>query len=636
MYKREFEKARPIPMDKARYMRQTAFTTIRYLIDAIVELTTNSDDSYKRLEQAGAEVEGKIIIRTRRLKYNKCEILEVTDFGEGMDKDKLEKALTFAGATSGFEEGRSVRGLLGRGLKEAIIALGKAEIYTIKDDELCIANVWWDEKEGLLFEPLEKPYPPSEEEREDIGIIERNGTVVRITVTNEKIKCPDYKTFWPQVANHYALRSINSATNREVILKFESPEKGGSKIERPISYEMPKGKKILDQSIKILSYGDNVEIKIYESDEELESPYNNPFARAGLLIKTSGAILDNQLFKYQSEKAGCFFFGEVIWEGLAGRLRKEDWGVITPDRTGINWRHQYSGALRDEIEKILEPLIEKKKEQIEIKPSAPPSEKLEKLNKDVCSLLNKLAKEHFAELPPDIEPGEEIEELTIKPPHANIEVDKERYFSVYAPIDILNPAAGYYKVETKSNNPTYIQVLDPSVELKPHRRYPDLYYYGNFRVIGKIENQEATITCKLGGHTATAVVRVTKPKKGKKRKKLAGAKGGFFHDIRSDLEDNPPQRVRYDEINRIIWVYVRFPVVKKYFEDNLNLKSDESKPMYAELVGEAFCEFAARYSVEHGNPPIMGDPINAFTIAMDNAQKKYLHIIHEAVFKHKL
>lgn len=59
-------------------------------------------------------------------------------------------------------------------------------------------------------------------------------------------------------------------------------------------------------------------------------------------------------------------------------------------------------------------------------------------------------------------------------------------------------------------------------------------------------------------------------------------------------------------------------------------------PMYAELVGEAFCEFIARYDADRGNPPAMGDPISAFMIAMDNAQKKYLYQIHEAVFKHKL
>lgn len=638
MKKREFEKARQIPIDKARVMRQFSLTTIRYLIDAIVELITNSDDSYKLLEQENVVVKGKIIVEIHRLKYGKCEEVKVIDFARGMDKNKLEQALTFAGATSGFEAGRSVRGLLGRGLKETIIALGKAEIYTIKEDKLCISNVWWDEKVGLMFEILENPYSPSKGEREEIGIIEGNGTVVMITGINEKIKCPDYKTFHSQITNHYALRDINSATNnnREVILRFESPEKAGLKIEKHISYEMPKGKKILEKSIKIPGYGDVVKIKIYESEKELESPYNNPYARAGLLVKASGAILDSQFFKYQSERAGCFFFGEVIWEGLAGRLRKEDWGVINPDRTGINWHHQYCEVLRGEIEKILMPLIENKKKQIEVKPSAPPSEKIEKLNKDICSLLNKLAKENFTEPPPDIDPDEKIEELTIKPQYANIEIDKERCFSVYAPLDILNPTARYYRVETKSNNPIYIQVLDPNVKLHPHRKYPDLYYYGNFRVIGRIVNQEATITCKLNEHIATTVVRVAKLKKGKKKKKLTGAKGGFFHDIKSKSEPNPTQRVRYDEANRIIFVYTKFPGVKKYFEDNLNLKIAESKPMYAELIGEAFCEFAARYSVEHGTLPIMSDPIDAYTIAMDNSQRKYLHLIHEAVFKHRL
>lgn len=637
MNKREFEKARQIPIDKARVMKQFSLTTIRYLIDAIVELITNSDDSYKLLEQENVGVKGKIIVQIRRLKYSICEKLKLIDFAQGMDKNKLEQALTYAGATSGFEEGRSVRGLLGRGLKETIIALGKAEIYTIKDDKLCIANVWWDEKAGLMCELLENPYSASEGEREEIGIIEGNGTVVMVTVINEKIKCPDYKTFLSQITNHYALRDINSATNREVILRFESPEKDGLKIEKPISYEMPtKRKKILEKSIKIPGYGDVVKIKIYESEKELESPYNNPYARAGLLVKTSGAILDNQFFKYQSERASCFFFGEVIWEGLAGRLREEDWGVINPDRTGINWHHQYCEALRGEIEKILIPLIENKKKQIEVKPSVPPSEKIEKLNKHVCSLLNKLAKEHFTEPPPDIDPDEKIEELTIKPQYANIEIDKERCFSVYAPIDILNPTAGYYRVETKSNNPVYIQVLDPNIELQPHRKYPDLYYYGNFRVIGRIKNQEATITCRLDEHIATTVVRVAKLKKGKKKKKLTGAKGGFFHDIKSNVEPNPIQRVRYDKTNGIIFVYVKFPGVKRYFEDNLNLKIVESKPMYAELIGEAFCEFAARYSVDHGTLPIMGDPINAYTISMDNSQREYLHLIHEAVFRHKL
>ncbi len=628
----ELEEVQDLPIDP-RLAIQTSYATIRYLIDAIVELVTNSDDSYKRIEQEGVKVKGKIIIRTRRLRYGKCEKLEVIDFAEGMSKEQLKKALKFAGEASGFEKGKSVRGFFGRGLKEAILALGKGEIYTIKDSKLSKA-VLWKERNRPKYRPPKESHAPSKEEREENGIIEGNGTLVRITVTNEKIKCPGYKTFLSQLTKHFSLRDINSTTNRKVILEFESPEKHGLKRTCPISYNAPKDKKVVEKPIILPDYGDNVEIKIYESDEELESPYNNPFAGAGLLIKTSGAILDNQLFKYEHEKAGCFFFGEVIWPNLVERLRREE-SLLDLNRVGIEWKHEVCQSLQNEIEKILGPLIEKKKKQLEIKPSIPSSEKISKLNKDVCSLLNRLAKKHMFELPPgdELSDGEEtkIKILTIKPPYANIEINKERYFSVYAPIDILAPAP-YYQAEVSSNN-LHIQILDSIVKLNSHPKYSNIYY-SRFRIIGRINGEEATITCKLGDHTATATAKVAPPGKIGKRK---GAKGGFFHDIKPDLEENPDQRVRYDENNRIISIYTKFPGVKKYFQDNLDFKSDESKPMYAELVGEAFCRFTARYDVEHGKPPIMGgDQIGAFAIAMNNSQKKYLHLIHEAVFKHKL
>lgn len=636
MNKREFEneleKEQDLPIDP-KLAIQTSYGTIRYLIDAIVELVTNSDDSYKRLEQKGVEVVGKIIIRTRRLKYGKCKKLEVIDFAEGMDKEQLKESLRFAGEASGFWEGKSVRGFFGRGLKEAILALGRGEIYTIKDDKLSKAILW---KEGNKpkYRPPKESHTPNKEEREKIGIMEGNGTVIRITVTNEKIKCPDYKTFLPQATNHYALRDINSAINREVILVFESPEKH-RKDTYLISYKTPKGKMIFDGSIKIPDYGDDVEIRIYESDEGLESPYNNPFARAGLLIKTSGAILDNQLFKYEHEKAGCFFFGEVLWPNMAERLRKEE-SLLNLNRVGIEWEQEICQFLQKKIEEISEPFLEEKRKQFEVKPITAPSEKINKLNRAICSLLNRLAKKHFSELPPDIGPGEKIEELTIKPPYANIEIDKERIFSVYAPISILDIGARPYKIEVESSNPTYIQVLNPIVELQPHRKYPVLFY-GNFRVIGRIDKEEATITCKLDEHTATADVRVAPPGKIGKRKKPTGAGGGFFREIKPDLEENPDQRVRYDKNSRIIWFFVKFPGVNKYFEENLNFKSEESKLMYAELIGEAFCKFTARDDIDEARIPVIrGDAIGAFIVAMNISQKKYLHQIHEAILKHKL
>lgn len=634
MDKRKFEKARPIPMDAGRVQSQST-ATIRYIVDAIVELVTNSDDSYKRLEERGTATKGDIKVYIQRVKGNKCKKLAVTDLAEGMDRDEVEKALTFAGATSGFEERRSVRGLFGRGLKEVITALGRAQIYTIKDNESCIANVWWDAKEGLMYELLESPYTPTKEEREEIGIIEGNGTVVRISVTSERIICPTLKTLLPQVNKHYALRDINSTTNRKIKLEFESPQKGKLKDFKIVSYQAPEGTEIVAETINLPSYGDDVELRIYESKEALESPYNNPQARAGLLIKTSGAILDNQLFEYQSEEAGRFFFGEVICDGLAERLREGDWGVIAPDRTGINWRHQYCELLRKKVEDVLEPYIEKKKKQLEAKPTAPPPEKTRKMLNKVCSLLNRLVKQELSELPAIDRPGKEpLKELTIIPEKANIE--RERFFSVYAPLDILDsPLLQYYQAKVKSDNP-YIQVLNPRVKLKVSRKYPNLYYDGSFIATGSIKDEEATITCTLGEHTATAKVRVAKLKPRGKRRKLR-RQGGFFREIKADSRENPHQRASYDENNRIIWIFVRFPVVAKYLDERLSPETLEGKTMLAELVGEVYCRFTARQKIETGIEYItLTDPIDSFYRAVTDLQKKSLHLIHEAIFRHKL
>jgi len=263
-----------------------------------------------------------------------------------------------------------------------------------------------------------------------------------------------------------------------------------------------------------------------------------------------------------------------------------------------------------------------------------------KLNRDLCSLLNKLAKEHLSDLPPGPEPGEKIEELTIKPAYANIPLNEVRVLSVYAPIFILGKETGDFKVQVTSSNAPHILVLNPVVKLERHRKYPSLFY-GYFRVVGKTDKEEATITCRFGEHTATANVRVAPPKtRPPKTEEPKGSKGGYFREIRADRDEKPEQRVRYDEKVGTIWISVNFPGIKRYFEDNLDFKSEESKLMYAELIGEAFCKFTARYDIEKGRALVMGDSrdaiMEAFIKAMNSSQKSYLHRIHEAVLKHKL
>ncbi|MBI4824717.1 MAG: ATP-binding protein [Nitrospirae bacterium] len=417
-------------------VKQMSLGTIRSFPDAIVELVTNCDDSYKRLEEEKISCHGEIKISILRLKGGICKELVAIDFAEGMDRNQLEKALSFGGETSGFERGKSVRGLFGRGLKETIIALGKGTIYTIRDNKLSIAELWWDETErSAKYKITTESYVPSPEARRKIGIQE-NGTHVKIFVTNPKIKCPDYKTIKSQLCNHFALRDISSSSNRKVQLVFESPEKAELKQTTSILYEKPEGEEILTKSVTLPNFGDEVRIKVFESDSELESPYNNPFFISCLLIKSRGAILDNQLFKFSTEKAGWYFFGEVICDGIYEKVRQGDYGLIDPNRGGIEWKHQDCQILQNEIEKILQPFIEKKREELSKgKPQVKVSEKTKKMLQRICQLLNKFAKLELEKEPIIEDIGdEEIKDIMIKPPKANIEVDKERWFSVYIPL----------------------------------------------------------------------------------------------------------------------------------------------------------------------------------------------------------
>lgn len=615
-----------------RIVKQMSLATIRSFPDAIVELVTNCDDSYKRIEEIGIECPGLIGIFIERLKGGECKELEVRDNAEGMDKNQLEESLKFGGETSGFEKGKSVRGLFGRGLKETIIALGKGIISTIKDNKMVIAELWWDERDrGAKYRITEEIYNPSTEEGKNI----EKGTYVKIVVTNKEIKCPDSKKLVPQICNHFALRDINSSNKREVWINFKSPEKGKRELSR-ISYEVPEGKEIFSKSVILPHFGDEIIIKIFESDFELDSPYNNPYSKAGLLIKSGGAILDKQLFKFSTEKAGCYFFGEVICNGIYERVKNGDFGLVDPNRTGIEWKHQYCQILQNEIEKILQPLIESKREELSKgKPPAKVSEKTQKMLNKICQLLNKFAKLELEETPDiELKKGEEkeIKDIMIKPPKAYIEVNKERIFSVYIPFKQIGIIP---KVKVISSNSEKISVLDPEINnFRSHQKIP-LLLIDRFRVIGREVGATGTITATYEESRATAGVNVVPEQKEiKKKRELHIPKGGFFSEVRPDLENDPPQRVAYESGK--IKIFVKFPMVQQYLNEKLEPKVNEGKVILAELMGEVFCRFTARKKVDRGDYPIIpGAEIDTFNRALNDMQKEYLHKIHEVILIEK-
>lgn len=645
----------PIPKP-SRLIKQQAEATIQSLIDAVVELGTNSDDSYIRLESEKGKHTGQIEIYVSREKGGRVKEFYIKDFAEGMSKEDLEKAIAYGEEASRFIEGKSVRGLLGRGLKEAILGLGEGEIFTRKNDILNIAKIWWDSKQRKalyeIFENLNYNSPLLEIEK---FIQQReNGTLIRIKVKNERITIPEYERFKTQISDHYALRDINSSERRKINLIFFDLRKK-VKNEVKIEFQEPEGELIIDRVVKIPRYGDQIHVKIKESPQLLttKSPRIESWSKAGILIKTKGAILDNQLFRYDNDPVSYYFFGEVYCEGIAQRIRDgiiqgRESEIIDLTRKGLNWRSSYCQTIQKSIEKILEPLIQEKKKELEQgeKREIPQSRK--KMMDKLCDLLNQLAKKEIEEWEGPGAAPEKIEKLTIIPPQANIELNNPKLFAIYAPEELIEKAGSKVSISSESG---YIKILVPSskrlvltlnIDLVKHPKKLETWY-GSFNIIGKEIGKETFIHCQLGDQWVEAGVKVVEPRVAEKKeeKEQKKKKGGLFSGIEPDSMFDPLQRARYIKDTGEIKISINFPGVKEYLGPGFKgIETKEGRVMLAELIGEIFCRTIAQQKIERGEAPYPSGAgpdteIPAFLTTVNELQKKYLDTIHKVAFNYK-
>jgi len=648
----------PIPKP-SRLIKQQAEATIQNLIDAVVELVTNSDDSYIRLESEEKKNTGQVEIYVSREKGGRVKEFYIKDFAEGMSKEDLEKAIAYGEEVSRFIEGKSVRGLLGRGLKEAILGLGgEGEIFTIKNGILNIAKIWWDDKQRKalyeIFENSSHNFRPPEIEK--FIRQKENGTFIRIIkVKNEKIRIPEYEGLKTQILNHYALRDINSSQKRDISLIFVDLKKKGSRVESKIEFQEPKGELVFNKLVRIPRYGDKIQVKIKEAPQPLttKSPRFEPWNNAGILIKTKGAILDNQLFRYDNDPAAYYFFGEAYCEGIAQRIQEgvKQWKeteIIDEKRKGLNWHSSYCQAIQKTIEKILEPLVQKKKKELEGREEKAIPQSRKKMMDKLRDLLNQLAKKEFEEWEGPGEPPEKIEKLTVIPPQANIELNKPKLFTIYAPEELIVKAGSKVSISSES---AYIKILVPSskqlvlcwnINLIKHPKKLEMRY-GSFKIVGKELGKETFIHCKLGNQWVDAGVKVVEPKtvEEKEEREKKKKKGGLFSEINPDPTSDPTQRAQYIRDTGEIKIYINFPGIKEYLGSRLKgIETREGKVILAELIGEIFCRTMAQQKIERGQAPYPSGAgpdaeIPAFLATVNELQKKYLDKIHRVALNYK-
>ena len=166
-----------IEVDPRHTMRSIKSAIQGSVIKTLVELITNSNDSYTRIEESGENVDGEIMITFE--KNGNRGNFSVIDNAEGMSHEEIKSKLTKYGvATSGLKDGFSVRGYFGQGVKDALISMIDGEIHSIKNDIYTCCRLY--EEDHKPSYAIEFPIPVTNQIRKKLSITE-NGTVAKFS-----------------------------------------------------------------------------------------------------------------------------------------------------------------------------------------------------------------------------------------------------------------------------------------------------------------------------------------------------------------------------------------------------------------------------------------------------------------------
>jgi len=297
----------PEPLD---YTRRHGYLTAQYAIrdvyDALVELITNSDDSYDRINKT----DGQILIEVEHRYKGNSKVI-VRDRAEGMTLDEMRKKIKKVGDFTGG----GGRGFMGRGAKDCA-ALGKVTFESVKDNYYHKCEVL----PSMEFVPYLPSSKATDEIRKKLGIPRGNGTVVTIEV-NQNIRVPRHETLLSELPKLFALRDImHKDSERKVLLRNLNEN-----TLDPLIYNDPPGEKIVDEPFEVPYYpGISAHLVIYKAPEPLEDPPDKRFRRTGFLIKGERAIHEITLFtnEFENDHYAHFYFGKVTCPFI-DRLCKE-------------------------------------------------------------------------------------------------------------------------------------------------------------------------------------------------------------------------------------------------------------------------------------------------------------------------
>ncbi|GAA3687461.1 hypothetical protein GCM10023081_26010 [Arthrobacter ginkgonis] len=329
---------------------------------ALVELVTNSDDSYSRQEESGVPVAGRIHLGYDR--HHTGAVLTVTDQAEGMPFDEAVGILTYGGAHSPLSRGEGYgRGYFGRGLKQAIFGLGHGWIETIRDGRYTRVDVFRGEGGGYLYDDGGTDRAAGPADRERLGI-EDSGTRVTIVVDNPHVRITQYTTLLQSLSDNIYLRDV--LERRLVEMTSGRPGTEPYRGER-VRFEEPASLLLLgpEQPGSFTHEGQEYPFTVtLKRAKDVELALRGDERTNGLVVISGTAALDCQLFDFENQVGTEYLFGTVRCSALTEMLGQGQ-AIISDEREGLNPKDPFVADFSRAVSRMVSGHVLAEKEKLD-------------------------------------------------------------------------------------------------------------------------------------------------------------------------------------------------------------------------------------------------------------------------------
>jgi hypothetical protein len=592
------------------------------LMKGFLELITNSDESYARLEARGLQAEGRIEIEINRRPRTNQTTIRVIDWAEGMNETQLERCVGSYGEDTSGQVGR---GIFGMGLKDTINAFGEGTIIAFKEGlkhKCVLTNV-----EDLEIKP---PRVITSADKKDF----RNttgGTIVEILVQNPRVRIPLVDSLRQQLQMHVCLRGIMGDLSRKVVLR---DLRSGSAAD--LAYRLPDGELLLD-TVK-LELPNFPEITATLAVRRASGP--EPLSQGGsgrtggILITSRRTYHEATLFGFDDDPYAARLFGELRCDQIYD-LQAAGEPIVDKNRNGLRKDHPLTKELFDAARAAVGKIVSAEKEKEKQKQRSLEKEETLRRFKEAVRNLNQIASKELQVGGAGSGDGP-VGEREMRTPVDGFEFIPDTYRIVLAEHDNLklrvqvDGSTGIAvgdSIEVSCDNPS-IKILNPNPLIPGLLRADPPISVVRIAVEGLQANAQGFVTAKHGGKTAIAAVEVVSTKKQQEHQ----PRGGLFKDIRYEERADMPVRSRFEKSEGLIWINTLGPSVDLYFgPGGEGQELPANQLLVAELVTEQACREIARVKRETKTldiPPGI-DELEAYSRHIDKLKETYAPLIHK-------